>query len=223
MATRSARSVDRTVDQMLRQMAKTSKAGAGSSGSSSTAAQALAQMAEIQKRIARGDTDAAQFLIDKVTANVEVTENPKIPLEKLRALRPKKNQFAWRNTSVLIATFSVFFVLIGIVGGYFVSRGGHSVSGKVLFNNEAARSVELVFYSISQGNVRITTLTEHDGAFTVASLPAGDYKVFLNKAADVPQSYLSPLSTPLRLKLHDDLENVTFSVSSSKKRGNRKI
>ena len=87
MATRSARSVDRTVDQMLRQMAKTSKAGAGSSGSSSTAAQALAQMAEIQKRIARGDTDAAQFLIERASRPKTAEGLAEDSREKLEALK----------------------------------------------------------------------------------------------------------------------------------------
>ena len=92
MATRTARSVDRTVDKMLRQMAQSSKAAAGSSASSSTAAQALEQMAQIQKRIARGDTDAAQFLIERATASQDMADDSSVDAlrQSMRAAKKQK-------------------------------------------------------------------------------------------------------------------------------------
>jgi hypothetical protein len=199
-------------------MAQSSKASAGSSASSSTAAEALEQMAQIQKRIARGDTDAAQFLTERAIQKAEGAEGSDTRLEKLRALQSHKTPKEWWKSPGALAGAAVLGVLFLLYGLPAASRGGHSVSGKVLLNEHAASGMEIVFHSISQENVRVATRTEHDGAFVVQRLPAGDYKVFLNKADNVPQNYLSPLSTPLRLKLHEDMNDITFSVTTLKKR-----
>lgn len=227
MATRTARSVDRTVDKMLRQMAQSSKAAAGSSASSSTAAQALAQMAEIQKRIARGDTDAAQFLIEKATASQDVAEDASVDAlrQSMREARKRKGtpaqatdsskQWLFIGAGVAVACLLTF---VFAFGGF--RSAGHSVQGTIYVDEKSAGDLDLVFHSVSQSDVRVKLRTNADGSFTIESLPPGDYKILLlptDGIHGIPKHYSSPISTPLRLKLHEDTSDYTMNVSSERK------
>ena len=227
MATRTARSVDRTVDKMLRQMAQSSQAAAGSSASSSTAAQALAQMAEIQKRIARGDTDAAQFLIEKASASQDIAEYASVDTlrQSMREARKRKatsaqatdssKQWPFIGAGVAVACLLAF---VFAVGGF--RSAGHSVQGTIYVDEQSAADLEMIFHSVSQSNVRIKLRTNADGSFVVESLPPGDYKIILlptNGVHAIPKHYSSPISTPLRLKLHEDTTGLTMNVASEQK------
>jgi hypothetical protein len=220
MATRSARSVDRTVDQMLRQMAKTSKAGAGSSGSSSTAAQALAQMAEIQKRIARGDTDAAQFLIERASRPKTAEGLAEDRREKLEAL---KSQAATngglgssKNLLAAIAGGAALLLVVGVVG---ISSlfAGHSVAGSVMLDRKPLSKIEIAFHPKSGDGQPIRVTTCERGTFKIGSLPAGEYAIFVSPSdldIKLPRKYLSPETTPFRLKLTKDRSDLRMLAVS---------
>jgi hypothetical protein len=226
MATRTTHSVDRTVDKMLRKMAKSSQAAAGSSASSSTAAQALAQMAEIQKRIARGDPEAAQFLIEKASLSQNVADNSSVDVlrESMREARRKKASLAKvaqpSKQHLLIGAGVAIACLLAVivaVGGF--RSAGHSVQGTIYVDEQSAADLEMVFHSVSKSDVRIKLRTSSDGSFVVESLPPGDYKIILlptDGVHAIPKHYSSPISTPLRLKLHEDTSNLTMNVASER-------
>jgi hypothetical protein len=224
MATRTARSVDRTVDKMLRQMAQSSKASAGASGSSSTAAQALAQMAEIQKRIARGDIDAAQFLIEKAKQPKTAEGLAEDRQEKLEAL---KSQAAANgglgNSKNLMAAIAGAAALLLVLGGFGISAlfGGHSVSGTVMLDKKPLSRVEIAFHPKSGGGEPIRITTCERGTFKINSLPAGDYAIFMSPSdidVKLPRKYLSPETTPFRLKLTKDRSNLRMLAESDSTR-----
>lgn len=223
MATRTARSVDRTVDKMLRQMAQSSKAAAGSSASSSTAAQALAQMAEIQKRIARGDTDAAQFLIEKASQPKSVEGAVEDRREKLQALKSQAAANSGlgspKNMLAAIAGGVSLLLVLGIVG---ISSlfAGHSVSGSVMLDRKPLSNVEIAFHPKSGAGEQIRVRTCPRGTFKISSLPAGDYAIFVSPSDSelkLPKKYLSPETTPFRLKLTKDRSNLRMlAISESR-------
>jgi hypothetical protein len=220
MATRTARSVDRTVDKMLRQMAQSSKASAGASGSSSTAAQALAQMAEIQKRIARGDTDAAQFLIEKATQTKTAEGIAGDRREKLEALKSQAAAKAGLgNSKNLIAAIAGSAVLLLLLGGVGISSlfSGHSVSGTVMLDRKPLAQVEIAFHPKSGVGEPFRITTCDRGTFKINSLPTGDYAIFVS-ASDMdmklPKKYLSPETTPFSLKLTNDRSDLRMLAVS---------
>lgn len=220
MASRTARSVDRTVDKMLRQMAQTARPSAGSAGSASSAAQALERMAEIQKRIARGDMEAAQFLTDQAIKQAEAEESPEVRREKLRALQAEKEKAVWWKSPALLGSAIVAGVLVLGLALVATRSGGHAVNGRVFVDERAARDVDLVFHSLSRSDVRVKIRTSEDGSFAVDSLPPGDYKVLVmpsDGSQQIPRKYASPISTPFRLKLHEDTSDYTMSVASEQK------
>lgn len=224
MATRTARSVDRTVDKMLRRMAKSSNASANSSGSASTAAHALAQMAEIQKRLARGDTDAAQFLIEKASEAKTAEGLVDNRREKLQAL---KSQAAAngalgssKNLLAAIAGSLSLLLVLGLVGVSLLFTG-HSVSGSVTLDSTPLSRVEIAFHpKTGDGDpVRVTTCER--GTFKISSLPTGDYAIFMSTSdldRKIPKKYLSPETTPFRLKLTKDRSNLRILAVSEPQR-----
>lgn len=225
MATRTARSVDRTVDKMLRKMAKSSQAAAGSSASSSTAAQALEQMAQIQKRISRGDTDAAQFLIEKATASQELTDDSSVDAlrQSMREARKRKASTQADSSKQRLfigagAALASLLAVVFAVGGF--GSAGHSVRGTIYVDEHTAADLDIIFHSVSQSDVRVKLRTSADGSFSVESLPPGDYKIILlptDGVHAIPKHYSSPISTPLRLKLHEDTSDLTMNVASDRK------
>ena len=227
MATRTASSVDRTVDKMFRQMAQSSKAAAGSSASSSTAAQALEQMAQIQKRIARGDTNAAQFLIERATASQDMADDSSVDAlrQSMRAAKKQKatsdqaanssKQRLFIGAGVVVACL---LAVVFAVGGF--RSAGNSVQGTIYVDQQSAADLEMVFHSVSQSDVRVKLRTNADGSFVVESLPPGDYKIILlptDGVHAIPKHYSSQISTPLRLKLHEDTSDLTMNVASERK------
>lgn len=219
MATRTARSVDRTVEKMLRQMAHSPKASAHASASSSTAAQALAQMAEIQKRIARGDTDAAQFLIAKASQSGVPEASGDTRQAQLQALKAQAAQKAAPRAGILaaIGAGAATFLVAGVFA-IFSHVGGHSVSGTVMLDQKPLAKVELTFHpKFGDGEpLRITTCER--GTFRIESLPPGNYSIFVSPRdlhVKVPKKYLAPETTPFTLKLTKDRSNLRMLAEST--------
>jgi hypothetical protein len=199
--------------------------GGRSSASSSTAAQALEQMAQIQKRIARGDTDAAQFLIEK--ASVSQQPDGQSSVESLRkSMREAKARNAAsesagfsKQTWLVGAAAALVCLAVAILAATGLGSAGHSVAGRIFVDEQSAGDLELVFHSLSRSDVRVKIKTELDGSFVVESLPAGDYKIILlpqNASHAIPKHYSSPISTPLRLKLHEDTSDLMMNVASER-------
>jgi hypothetical protein len=204
---------------MLRQMASQPVAPSVSGGSAATAAHALAQMAEIQKRIARGDTDGAQFLSAK--------------LAESRAAADASGATGTTDEKSLATTKGVPNALWAAIGGVAVmllvaalmvfnsSDSRHSISGTIMLDRQPLPNVEIAF-QLKSGNgdpIRVTT-TER-GTFSIDAIPAGDYAIFLSpteSSSKVPKRYLTPESTPFRLKLTKDRSDLRMIASSGKRK-----
>lgn len=220
MATRTARSVDRTVDKMLRKMAQSSQTAAGSSASSSTAAQALAQMAEIRKRIARGDTDAAQFLIEQASQPKSaegLAEDRREKLEALKVQAAANGGLGSSKTLLAAIAGSVGLLLVlGVVGASSLFAG-HSVSGSVMLDSEPLSKVEIAFHPKSGDGEPIRVMTCERGTFTIRSVPSGHYTIFVTPddlGVKIPKKYLAPDTTPFELKLNRDRTNLRMLAVS---------
>jgi hypothetical protein len=219
MASRTARSVDRTVDKMLKQMAQT-RPSAGSAGSASSAAQAIERMAEIQKRIARGEMEAAQFLTDQAIKQAEAEESPEMRREKLRALQAEKEKAAGPKNTILAAIAGVAVVVLAGGALAFSSIGsGHSVAGTITLDQKPLPMVEVVFQPKSGGGEPTRTTTSDRGTFRIRSLPRGEYAIFLasSDSGKLPKKYLSPDSTPFALRLTYDRRDLRMMATSGSK------
>jgi hypothetical protein len=108
-------------------------------------------------------------------------------------------------------------VLTAIVGGsvaaavaaaaaVWMLAGGanHSVAGTVMLDQRPLAHVEVSFHLMAGAAAPIRVTSSAEGAFRVASLPAGEYAIVLS-AADaaekLPRHYRSPESTPFRLRM----------------------
>lgn len=218
MASRTARSVDRTVDKMLRQMAKSSNMTAVANDSASSAAQALQRMAEIQKRIARGDKDAARLVSAKV-AESQAAADPSLAAAP-SGTDTRTTASGSKVTYAVIASVAAA-VLVAAIVGFSASGSNHSVSGTVLLDREPLSNVEVAFFAKSGSREPIRAVTTDRGTFNIASVPAGDYAIFLspngNTATKVPKRYLTPESTPFRLSLTKDRSDLRMIASSGKR------
>lgn len=219
MSSRTARSVDRTVEKMFRQMAHSSKGVADTNNSSSTAALALERMAEIQKRIARGDTDAAQFLAERVIKQAEAEEPSDVRREKLRALKAEKQSNTSLSKPLLMTVAATIALLIGGGAFAFSSIGsGHSVAGTLTYDQKPLAGAEVIFQPKSGGAAPMRSITNDRGMFRVGGLPPGDYSIFLVSADPVklPKKYLSAESTPFKLRLTHDRRDLRIMAASGK-------
>jgi hypothetical protein len=184
-------------------------------------------MAQIQKRIARGDTDAAQFLIDKATTSQDVADDSSVDAlrQSMREARKRKASSAQAADSSKQRLFigvgvaiACLLAVVFAVGGF--GSAGHSVRGTIYVDEHTAADLDIIFHSVSQSDVRVKLRTSADGSFLVESLPPGDYKIILlptDGVHAIPKHYSSPISTPLRLKLHEDTSDLTMNVASEPK------
>lgn len=213
MSTRTARRVDRTVQKMLRRMATSRQDSLDSNGSASSAGQALAHMAEIQKRIAQGDVDGVKELASRGLGSAPA-EPSRLIHEKPRS--PKAQQ------GLLLTIAGTAALLLACGAMYLTSfRSGHSVSGTVMLDREPLSHVELAFQLRNSDREPTKVTTSEQGTFSVESLPPGDYVIFLSSVdstAKLPKRYRSPESTPFRLKLSKDRTDLRMLAVSGKRK-----
>lgn len=219
MSTRTARSVDRTVQKMLRKMASQPVAPCVSGGSAATAAHALAQMAEIQKRIARGDTDGAQLLSAKFAESRAAADAPGAAVrtnnEQSRAVTSGGSKALWAaigGAAVMLMVAALMF--------FTASDNRHSISGTIMLDRQPLPNVEIAFQLKSGNGDPIRVTTSEQGTFSIDAVPAGDYAIFLSPtetSPKVPKKYLAPESTPFRLKLTKDRSDLRMIASSGKR------
>ncbi|MFM7033888.1 MAG: hypothetical protein ACKOYJ_01665 [Planctomycetia bacterium] len=216
MSTRTARSVDRTVEKMLRCSAKASVVNHGTGGTASTAAQALDHFSEIQKRIARGDLTGAESLVERLKGNASGPQT--------QGKQQKQSSSSLRSFAMLVAGG---IVAASVVGGFLVqatARRSHSVSGTLTLDRNALSNVDLAFQRHGTGHDPIRVTTGSDGSFTIESIQAGEYAVFLSPSepgVKLPKKYFSPQTTPFRIHVSQDLSGLRMVALSEKKRHGR--
>jgi hypothetical protein len=100
----------------------------------------------------------------------------------------------------------------------------HVVSGTATFNGKPLGRVSLNFQRIAGSGApeTRTVIAAADGSFTIATdegLPSGLYAVSVrpgDSGQTIPQSYLSPETSPLRFEIREDLAGMQISVRDGK-------
>lgn len=222
MASRTTRSVDRTVQKMLRRMDQASAAAVHAGASASTAAHALKHMAEIQKRLTRGDLDGAQKLAEKV-ANRHDHVDARGGLSARASKGSPSVRWSRSVVGMLAAGGIAATVLVGSVFAQTFARRSHSVSGVITLDRQPLSNIELTFLPWPEVREPVRVMTSEKGTYSIESLPAGEYVIFMSPSdsnVKVPKKYLSPRTTPFRLKLIRDLSDLRMAAVSGKpKRG----
>ncbi|MFM8633545.1 MAG: hypothetical protein ACKOEX_01835 [Planctomycetia bacterium] len=169
-------------------------------------------MAEIQKRIARGDVDGAKKLASQGIGSA--------PAEASPAVRRAGGSSQIHGGVVAAIVGSVAVALVAAFLCVSTLRSGHAVSGTIMLDREPLPNVELVFQLKNSDSDPIKVTTSNQGTFNVKSLPSGDYAIFLSSAASVelPKRYRSPESTPFRLKLTKDRSDLRMLAVSAKRK-----
>ncbi|MFM8636114.1 MAG: hypothetical protein ACKOEX_15130 [Planctomycetia bacterium] len=216
MSTRTARRVDRTVEKMLRHSAKASGLSHGTGGTASTAAQALEHMSELQKRIARGDLTGVESLVERLKGNAS---EPGTRGKQQKHSKPSLRSFGMLAAGGVVA--------MAVLGGLFVqatAHRSHSVSGTLTLDRQALSNTDLAFQLHGAGREPIRVTTGSDGSFGIESIEAGEYAVFLSPSDSgikLPKKYLSPKTTPFRIKVTQDLSGLRMTAVSEKSRRGR--
>ncbi|MFM1996750.1 MAG: hypothetical protein RLZZ111_1137 [Planctomycetota bacterium] len=223
MAPQTARSVDRTLKKMMKQAARSAAPAASSAnGSVNTAAQALANMAEIQKRLARGDTEAARALAAKPLAppSFAAGSSPASasgpasgagePAAAVSGKRP--------GLTAIIGGGLAAAVVAGVAVWMLTAGASHSVAGTVMLDQRPLAHVEVSFHPKAGAAPPIRVTSSAQGGFHVPALPAGEYAIVLSSAdaaGKLPRKYLSPESTPFRLKLTKSRSDLRMLASTA--------
>jgi hypothetical protein len=192
------------------------KAPASASVSSQAADRAMANIKDLNRRRDRGeDVDAAY--LTKVSRSLEAPAK-----EGDVAAKASQSPGKISQSSLLAGVLGLAAILLVIGGVRAFGSARYSVAGTVRLDERPLAGVELLFHpSTTQGSTSRTT-TAADGAFSLGGLPAGTYKVTLgggdDSAASIPPSYKRPESTPFRLKIRKDLDNVSLYAVHPKRR-----
>lgn len=222
MDSRTTRSVDRTVQKMLRRMDLASTVAASNGASASTAAHALKHMSEIQKRLTRGDIDGAQKLAEKVAVRDDTVGSKQGTIR-----RPLRDSSTPRRPLSFVAMIAAGGIaatlLVGSVFAQTFARRSHSVSGIITLDRQPLPNVELTFQRWPEDREPVRVMTSEKGRYAIEALSAGEYVIFVSpgdSGVTVPKKYLSPRTTPFRLKLARDLSDLQMlAVSGKPKRG----
>jgi hypothetical protein len=223
MAPQTARSVDRALKKMMKQAARPSATAASSAnGSVNTAAQALAQMAEVQKRLARGDTAAARALATKPLAPPSFTAGSTAAAASVGATpaaEPAAASSGKRPALTAIVGGGLAAAVVTVAAAWMLSAGAnHSVAGTVMLDQRPLAHAEVIFHPKAGAAAPIRVTSSAQGAFRVASLPAGEYAIVLaaaDAAEKLPRQYRSPESTPFRLRLTKSRSDLRMLASSA--------
>lgn len=214
MTTRTSRSLQRTNERMLRKLTVAAPSPTVASATASTAAQAIDRIAEIHKKLARGDAEAAQSLAQQ-GINSSSTKGPASSSKTGTPSRTRK-----RAIVIAVGSATVVCLLLGMIS-VASFQGGHSVSGTVMLNQEPLPSVELAFQLKNGTGLPVIVTTGVKGEFNVGSLPAGEYAIYLkstDESLSVPKKYQTAESTPFSLSLTKDRSDLRMLAVSEKKK-----
>lgn len=230
MAMQTSRSVDKTVEKMLRKASRPSRAGSGGAGSPASAAEALARMAEIQKFVARGDIDAAQTLATKGSAIKGGMPQPAsgrtaAETSGERKSRPATTKAGSRGRLVGASVACCLAVVVATaLATSSIFGGSHSVSGVVILDKRPLAGVEVAFAPKGGNGKSVCVKTTERGRFSIDRIPAGEYRIFLvpgDVQTNLPGRYQSPESTPFRIKLTSDRADLRMLASSDRQKSSR--
>lgn len=124
------------------------------------------------------------------------------------------------RTVAIVAVLAVCLVAVVLLPPWL--RHAPSVSGIILLDRNPVSGIQVVFHH-EAGNTEVRVTTGSGGEFTVESIPVGNYCVSLSSddASRVPSAYCSPDSSPFRLHVERDLDNLQFFAVSKPSTMNR--
>jgi len=221
MAPQTARSVDRTLKKMMRRATRpASPVSSAAHGSVNSAAQALANMAELQKRQSRGQTGVDLVPVAKPLISPQfatATTGPATGISNGGAPAPAAAVRRLGVTALVGACVTAAVVAMAAV--WMASVGSsHSVAGTVMLDRQPLANVEVSFHPKTNEAPPTRVTASASGGFRVASLPAGEYAIVLSSpdaTTKLPRKYRSPESTPFRLKLTKSRSDLRMLASSA--------
>ena len=196
-----------------RRLSTKRRGGTSSSASSLAADAAIRDFNDDRRRRNRGEGDRGEDStlgrgVDAFASNVSAT------VESLGMPR-------WIVRGLVLA--GVGIVLAVAVTNTLPMLARHAVSGTTTFNGKPLGRVTLTFQRVGgSANETRTLVAAADGSFEIAAadeLPSGIYAVSVrpgDSGQPIPQSYLSPETTPLRFEIREDLSGMQISVRDGK-------
>lgn len=200
MPAKSSRSAERRYRKMLREsLAATSP----ESGVAAAAGSAIGALSVVAGRRDRGEAVSQEYLARFSTGSGQTTASP----SRRESTGRTGRWFA--IAAALVACAAAAVVMPNWL------RTAPTVSGTILVNRTPVAGVDVVFH-LDAGDAVARATTGTSGEFLVRGIAPGDYTVFL-QADDgdrVPPAYRSPESSPFRLHVERDLENLQFFAVS---------
>jgi hypothetical protein len=195
------------------------KPQADASGSALAAQMAMANIKDLNRRRDRGQ-EVDEVVLAKISQSLERTPTetpgqPRIP----RGSQPTAKKP--RTTVVAGLIGGGCLLLLGLA---FLAFGSsrYSVAGTLLLERKPLAGAELQFHAAGGQFTPSRVTTSADGGFSIRGLPAGVYRVTVQSdaqaGADVPVAYKAVDSTPLRMKVQRNLENVSLYAVHPKRR-----
>lgn len=202
--------------RLMKSATRRRPAPSAAASSSTNAAEALKGIATKQQKVARAKTENAH----RRTAPVAVVTAYKPPVQ---AVPPADQAARSTGTRGLVLCGVAVLCLAGLGGLFwfpFSSSGGkHSVSGTLMLDNRPLGGADLFFHPRDRSSDPIRVTTSDGGVFHATDIPAGDYCVSLavtDDRVEVPKQYRSENSTPFRIQLRRDRQNLRMVASSRK-------
>lgn len=195
------------------------KSQADASGSALAAQLAMANIKDLNRRRDRGQA-VDEVVLAKISQSLD-TAPAETPGQQ-RGSRAAQSQ-AKKSRGPLIAGL-VCGCCVLLVAGAALAFGSsrYSVAGTMLLEKKPLAGVELLFHAAGGQFTPSRVTTSADGTFSISGLPAGIYRVTLQRETpsglDVPMAYQSVESTPLRMKVHRNLEDVSLHAASPRRR-----
>lgn len=211
MTVSSSRSGERRYGEMLRRSKKS--AGSAASASAEAATKAIDGIVDLRRRVNRGDyvDDEDVTAVSVATGAAQVDPTVRAAMEKA-AKRAK-----WPAPAVIGGGIAVALLFVGysVVSSMFAT---YELAGAVLLNRDQLPGVEVTFHPSAGGDaVKVTTGSA--GEFTVAGMSRGEYAVTLGGGkATIPPEYTTVETTPFKLVVERDMDNLQFYAASRRPR-----
>jgi len=189
------------------------------SGSALAAQLAMANIKDLNRRRDRGQA-VDEAVLAKISQSLDTA-----PAETPGQQRnPRAQQSpAKKSRRPLIAGLVCGGCVLLIAGAVLLfGSSRYSVAGTMLLERKPLAGVELQFHAASGQFTPSRVTTSADGNFAISGLPAGIYRVTLQadtqSSVDVPIAYKNLESTPLRMKVQHNLENVSLYAMQPRRR-----
>ena len=211
MTVSSSRSAERRYGAMLRKGKK--GAAAPASASAAAATKAIDGIVDIRRRVNRGDYVDEEDItaVSAATGAVQIDPSVRAAMEKAA----KKSGFP--TAAVVLAGLGVALLLVGysVVSAVFAT---YDVAGGVYLNRSQLPNAEVTFHPTAGGDpIKVTTGAVGD--FQVAGMKPGEYAVTISGGgAAIPPEYTAAETTPFKLQVDRDMDNLQFYAASKRPR-----